>query len=62
MELTEKMKTWLNQHAQEHYQYAKNCHIWALSSDTNDEATELELCADEHRAFARTLENLAKEN
>lgn len=60
MLFTKNMKSWLRCHAQEHYQHAKNYHIWALGSDTNEKATELELCADEHRVFAQMLENLAK--
>lgn len=62
MMLTENMKSWLKQTAQEHYKAAKNNHIWAMGSRTTEEATQFELCADEHRAFARMLENLANGN
>lgn len=60
MMLTENMKSWLKQIAQEHYGSAKKNHIWAMGSLTNEEATELELLADEHMDFARMLDNLAK--
>lgn len=59
MELTENMKLFLKQDAQEHYKQAKNHHIWAMGSRTNEEATQLEQLADEHRALAHMLENLA---
>ena len=62
--MTENMKIWLKQlyleAAEEHYGAASNEHLWALGSD-NDEAAMLhEMNADENRAFAMILEDMAK--
>ena len=61
--MTENMKIWLKElyleAAEEHYGAASNEHLWALGSD-NDEASMLhEMNADEHRAFAIMLEDMA---
>ena len=62
--MTENMKIWLKElyleAAEEHYGAASNEHLWALGSD-NDEAAMLhEMNADENRAFAMMLEDMAK--
>ena len=59
MKLTENMRLFLKQDAQEHYNKARNHHIWAMGCHTNEEAIQLEQLADEHRALAHMLENLA---
>ena len=62
MKLTANMKEFLKQDAKEHYNTARNCHIWALGSSDDKEACELEVIADEHRALAQLLEKLAKKD
>ena len=63
--LTENMKMWLQQmyrnEAKEQRGTASNCHIFALGSDTQEDAEQFEQFADEHREFANILENMAKE-
>lgn len=61
--MTENMKIWLKElyieAAEQHYGAASNEHLWALGSD-NDEAAMLhEMNADENRAFAMMLEDMA---
>jgi hypothetical protein len=61
--MTETMKIWLKElyldAAKEHYGAARNEHLWALGSDTNEEAAQHECYADENRAFAMMLEDMA---
>lgn len=45
----------------EHMELAKNHHIWALGSKTNEESVYYELLSDEHRAFANLCKNMARE-
>lgn len=63
--LTKRMEEWLARvyttAAANHRSVANNCHLWALGSQTNREATYFEQAADEHREFARILEAMAKE-
>ena len=63
--LPETMKIWLKdlylRAAEEHNEAAKNCHIFALGSETNEGAVQFEQFADEHKEFAHILECLAKE-
>ena len=61
--MTENMKIWLKElyleEARDHRIVASNEHLWALGSD-NDETSMLhEMNADEHRAFAMILEEMA---
>ena len=62
--MTENMKIWLKElyleAAEEHYGAASNEHLWALGSDNDETAMLHEMNADENRAFAMTLENMAK--
>lgn len=61
--MTETMKIWLKKlyldAAEQHYSAASNEHLWALGSDTNEEAAQHEYYADENRAFAMMLEDMA---
>ena len=62
--MTENMRIWLKrlylEAAEEHYGAASNEHLWALGAP-NDEAAMLhEMNADENRAFAMMLEDMAK--
>jgi hypothetical protein len=63
--LSETMKEWLKklylEGAKEHQEYASNCHLFALGSETQDGSIQFEEFADKHREFARILENLAEE-
>lgn len=63
--LTENMKIWLKElylkQAEEHREAAKNCHIFALGSETQESSVQFEEYADEHKEFAHILECLAKE-
>ena len=63
--LTENMKLWLQQmyrnEAEEHRGTASNCHIFALGSDTQEDAEQFEQFADEHREFADILDAMAEE-
>ena len=63
--MTENMKLWLQklylEAADEHREAAKNCHIFALGSETQKSAVQFEAFADEHREFASILEDMAKE-
>ena len=45
----------------EHIESAKNHHIWALGSKTDEESTYYELLSDEHRTFANMCKNMARE-
>lgn len=62
--MTENMKIWLKElylgAAEEHYGAASNEHLWALGSDNDEASTLHEMNADEHRAFAMMLEDMAK--
>lgn len=62
--MTETMKIWLKNlyldAAEQHYGAASNEHLWALGSDTDEEAAQHEYYADENRAFAMMLEDMAK--
>lgn len=62
--MTETMKIWLKalylEAAEQHYGAARNEHLWALGSDTSEEAAQHEYYADENRAFAMMLEDMAK--
>lgn len=61
--MTETMKIWLKElyleAAEEHYGAASNEHLWALGSK-GEEAVFHEMNADENRAFAMMLEDMAK--
>lgn len=63
--MTENMKLWLQKlyldAADEHHEAAKNCHIFAMGSETQESAIQFEAYADEHREFVRILEGMAKE-
>jgi len=63
--LTENMKIWLYNmymsEAEEHFAVARHEHLCALGSPTNEIALIHEMSADEHRAFALRLVNMAKE-
>lgn len=61
--MTENMKIWLRalylEAADQHYGAASNEHLFALGAP-NDEASMLhEMNADEHRAFAMMLDDMA---
>ena len=62
--MTETMKIWLKklylEAAEEHYGAASNEHLWALGSDDDEAAMLHEMNADENRAFAMILEDMAK--
>ena len=62
--MTENMKLWLKKlyegEANDHLEIARFEHRCALGADTNEASTLHELNADEHRAFARILMNMAK--
>ena len=62
--MTENMKLWLKklylEAADEHREAARNCHIFAMGSETQESAIQFESFADEHREFANKLEDLAK--
>lgn len=62
--MTENMKIWLKElyleAAEEHYGAASNEHLWALGSDDDETAMLHEMNADENRAFAMILEDMAK--
>lgn len=59
LNLTKTQKKWLkellNDEADNALARAKNNHIWAMGSKTNEEATEHELIADELRGYAKAL-------
>ena len=62
--MTENMKIWLNElyenEAKDHLETARFEHLCALGAP-NDEASMLhEMNADEHRAFAKELQYMAK--
>ena len=61
--MTENMKLWLKElylnEAEEHFTTAKNEHLCALGSPTNEASMLHELNADEHRAFANILKSMA---
>lgn len=63
--LTENMKMWLQQmyrnEAKEQRGTAENCHIFALGSDTQEDAEQFEQFAEEHREFANILDAMADE-
>lgn len=44
----------------EHIKAAKNCHLWAMGSNTNEESLEYELQSDQHRAFANMCREMAR--
>ena len=44
----------------EHINEARNCHIWALGSNTNEESTQYELQCSKHRAFAKMCKEMAE--
>lgn len=60
--MTETMKIWLKQlyldAAEEHRGAASNEHLWALGSD-GESAAQHEYYAEENRAFAEILEDMA---
>lgn len=62
--MTENMKLWLKnlyeEEAENHLETAKFEHLCALGAPTNEASILHELNADEHRAFARILMNMAK--
>ena len=59
LNLTKTQKKWLkellNDEADNALAQAKNNHIWAMGSKTNEEATKHELMADELRGYAKVL-------
>ena len=61
--MTENMKLWLKnlyaEEAKNHLAIAKHEHLCALGAPTNEASTLHELNADEHRAFARILMDMA---
>ena len=61
--MTETMKIWLKQlyldAAEEHRGAANNEHLWALGS-TGESAAQHEYYAEENRAFAEILEDMAE--
>lgn len=61
--MTENMKIWLKElyldAAEAHLGAASNEHLWALGSDTDEQAMLHEMNADENRAFAIMLESMA---
>lgn len=63
--MTENMKLWLKElyleEARDRRIVASNEHLWALGSDTNEAAMLHEMNADENRAFAMMLEEMANE-
>jgi hypothetical protein len=67
--MTENMKFWLKElyenEANDHLETARFEHLCALGSPTNEAAMLHEMNADEHRAFAKELQDMAnkiKEN
>lgn len=62
--MNETMKIWLKNlyldAAEVHYGTASNEHLFALGSDNTEASTLHEMNADEHRAFAMMLEDMAK--
>lgn len=63
--LTEVMKEWLKKlyldAVEEHRAEAKNCHLFALGSETQEMSIQFEEMAGEHMEFAYILECLANE-
>lgn len=63
--MTENMKLWLKnlyeEEAENHLETAKFEHLCALGAPTNEASTLHELNADEHRAFAKILYDMANE-
>lgn len=63
--MTENMKKWLKElyltEATNHYTIARHEHLCALGCPTNEAATWHEQSADEHRAFAMRLMEMAFE-
>ena len=61
--MTETMKIWLKQlyldAAEQHRGAASNEHLWALGS-TGESAAQHEYYAEENRAFAEILEDMAE--
>lgn len=61
--MTENMKSWLNElylsEADNHLETAKNEHLWALGSSTDEAVMLHEMNADEHRMFANMLKAMA---
>ena len=62
--LTENMKIWLKklylEEANDHLETARFEHLCALGSNGGEAAMLHEMNADEHRAFAMELQNMAK--
>jgi hypothetical protein len=62
--MTENMRIWLKEiyltEAKEHRIAAGNTHLVALGCDDGESAKQFEEYADEHRQFAKILEELAE--
>ena len=61
--MTDNMKLWLKElyesEAKDHFETARFEHLCALGAPTNEASTLHEMNADEHRAFARILMDMA---
>ena len=62
--LTENMKIWLKElyenEASDHLETARFEHLCALGAPNNEASMLHEMNADEHRAFAKELQHMAK--
>lgn len=57
--MTENMKFWLREYANDHLETARLEHLCALGSPNGEDAMLHEMNADEHRKFANMLETMA---